>query len=56
MSTVALVTPVYATSDNGRLKLLEQTLRSAADQKYSNCNLVLLVVDDGSTVDVNGLI
>lgn len=56
MRTVAVVTPIYATPENGRLELLHQTLMSIVHQQDSNYSLVYLVVDDGSTSDVEGFL
>lgn len=56
MATVAVITPIYATSENKRLELFEYTLRSVLRQNSSNCGIVHVVVDDGSTVDVEGLL
>jgi len=50
MATVAVVTPIYATPENGRLELFRHTLRSVQQQTHHN--VVYLVVDDGSTADV----
>lgn len=54
MATVAIVIPIYATSENGRLNLLPFTLKSVRNQNLAGHNLVNLVVDDGSSVDVQG--
>ncbi|GEM_PF-4211717 len=55
MATIAIVTPIYATPENGRLELFDQTLRSVARQQ-TNLNIVHIIVDDGSPVDVEGFI
>ena len=54
MATVAVVIPVYATPENHRLDFLGQTLRSVHLQTYRD--LVALVVDDGSTANVEGFV
>jgi len=53
-STVAIVIPVYATPENHRLDYLDRTLRSV--RKQTHRDLVGVVVDDGSTVDVKALV
>jgi|TARA_Y100000310_G_scaffold345855_1_gene471513 glycosyltransferase involved in cell wall biosynthesis len=50
MPTVAIVTPVYATPENDRLKYFRHTVNSVLRQNHRN--IVHIVVDDGSTVDV----
>lgn len=52
MTTVVIVTPIYATQENNRLGLFGQTERSVLRQQTSGFNIVHVVVDDGSTVDV----
>ena len=52
MATIAVVIPVYATPENHRLDFLGQTLRSVQQQTHRD--LVYLVVDDGSSADVEG--
>ena len=47
-----MVVPVYATEDNGRLDFLGQTLNSVERQTHHGT--VGVVVDDGSSVDVQG--
>ncbi len=53
-AVAAIVIPVYATPENHRLDFLGQTLQSVRHQTYSD--LVAVVVDDGSPVDVAGLV
>ena len=53
-ATVAIVVPVYATLGNHRLDYLDQTLQSV--QKQTHKGLVCVVVDDGSTVDVQAFV
>jgi len=50
MATVAIVTPIYATPENGRLDLFYATLNSVRNQAGNRP--VHIIVDDGSTVDV----
>ncbi len=52
MANAALIIPIYATDENKRLDLSKYTLRSAIWQKDTD----IIVVDDGSTVDVEGLL
>jgi glycosyltransferase involved in cell wall biosynthesis len=54
MATVVIVTPVYATPENGRLELLHQTLGSVQRQTYPT--YIHLVVDDGSPSDVKSVV
>ena len=54
MATVGVITPVYATKDNQRLSLLQPTLSSVRQQSYPD--FVHLIVDDGSTCDVEGFL
>jgi glycosyltransferase involved in cell wall biosynthesis len=54
MATIAVVTPVYATPVNGRLDMLDLTIRSVLKQNYQK--FVHIVVDDGSTADVKGML
>lgn len=54
MSTVAIITPIYAMAENRRLELFEHTLRSVSNQSHPG--LVHVVVDDGSTADVQALL
>ncbi|MEK6868901.1 MAG: glycosyltransferase [Nanoarchaeota archaeon] len=53
-ATAAIVVPVYATLGNHRLDYLDQTLQSV--QKQTHRGLVCVVVDDGSTVDVQAFV
>lgn len=52
MSTVAVITPIYATPENERLKLFDYTAGSVGKQRNARSNIVHIVVDDGSSVDV----
>ena len=54
MATAAVVIPVYATPENRRLEFLAQTLKSVQQQTYRD--IVAVIVDDGSTVDVAGFV
>mgnify|MGYP001597795647 CR=1 FL=1 len=57
MRTIAIITPIFATPENGRLDYFPQTLYSVRAQNLSPSNhIVQIVVDDGSTVDVEGYI
>ena len=51
MATVAIVTPIYATSENKRLSLFHQTVRSVINQQTFT-KIVYVVVDDGSPLKV----
>ena len=53
-ATVAIVVPVYATTENHRFDYLYQTLKSV--QKQTHKDLVCVVVDDGSTDDVEAFV
>lgn len=53
MDTTVVITPVYLTEQNGRLELLQETLRSVGRQ---HAPYVHLVVDDGSPADVESLL
>lgn len=53
-TTAVILVPVYATIGNNRLDYLGQTLQSV--QKQTHRNLVCMVVDDGSTVDVQAFV
>ncbi|MEM5868599.1 MAG: glycosyltransferase family A protein [Candidatus Aenigmatarchaeota archaeon] len=48
---VAIITPIYATPENGRLELFRYTISSVAGQT-SDFPLIHVVVDDGSSSDV----
>ena len=51
--TVAVITPVYATPENGRLGLLRKTMESVRGQ---TAPYVHLIVDDGSPINVKEVI
>lgn len=55
MPTITTVIPVYATPQNGRLDYLAYTIRSGLRQQ-THSTLVFLVVDDGSTADVEAAV
>lgn len=52
--TAAIIVPIYATPGNHRLDYLVQTLRSV--QMQTHRDLVCIIVDDGSTVDVQAFV
>ncbi len=54
MVTVALITPVYATLENQRVVFLKEALESLVNQSFAGW--IDVVVDDGSTVDVKGIV
>ncbi len=56
MATAAVISPVYATPQNERLKLFDHTVRSFIRQRTDALNLVHVVVDDGSSSDVEGFL
>ncbi|MBU5678316.1 MAG: glycosyltransferase family A protein [Candidatus Aenigmatarchaeota archaeon] len=52
---VAIITPIYATPENERLELFRYTINSVVNQD-SDFKIIYLVVDDGSSSDVEGFI
>lgn len=53
MPKIAVITPVYATSENNRLVLLEDTIKS---MHRLPDDFVQLIVDDGSSINVRNLV
>lgn len=52
---IAIITPIYATPENERLELFRYTMRSVYRQN-SDFNIIYLIIDDGSTSDVDEFI